>query len=88
MAVLWLLAGGAAGTLNGLSLRWTVARLHPTASIRAVASILVGAALRWLLSTSVLLGALHHDVTSALLAFTGLYLARWTTVVWYHRHPW
>jgi len=88
MAVLWLLAGGAAGTLNGLSLRWTVARLYPTASIRAVAWILVGAALRWLLAAGVLLGALQHDITSALLAFTGLWLTRWTTVYWYHRRSW
>ena len=86
MAVLLFLAGGAAGTLNGLSLRWTVVHLHPTASIRAVAWILVGAALRWLLSAGVLLGALQHDITSALLAFAGLYLARWATVYWYHRH--
>jgi hypothetical protein len=76
----WLIAGGAIGVLNGLGLRWTVARLRPEAPGRAVAWALGGAMLRWGLAASLLIAALRHGVVPALLAFAGLWLARWGIV--------
>jgi len=81
MVTLWLFAGGAVGALNGLTLWWTVGRLRPDVSGRAVAWILGGALLRWGLIAGLLVAALQRGVLPGILAFAGLWLARWGMVV-------
>jgi len=78
--VLWLFTGGSIGVLNGLSLRWTVARLRPDTPRQAVAWTLGGGMLRWGLAAGLLVAALQRGILPALLAFAGLWLARWGTI--------
>jgi hypothetical protein len=82
----WLLTGGAIGALNGLSVRWMVARLRPDTPHRAVAWALGGALLRWGLAVGLLVVALQHGTVPALLAFVGLWLARWGVVCGFTLH--
>ncbi len=82
MITLWLFAGLAVGALNGLTLWGTVARLRPDAPPRAVAWILGGALLRWTAAAGVLIAALQRGILPGLLAFAGLWLARWGMVCW------
>jgi hypothetical protein len=79
-SVSWLVTGGTIGVLNGLSLRWTVARLRPDAPRRAVALAMAGTLLRRSLVAGLLIAALRRGVTPGLLAFGGLWLARWGVV--------
>jgi hypothetical protein len=78
----WLFTGGAVGVLNGLTLWWTVARLRPGAPRRAVAWALGGVMLRWGLAASLLITALQRGIVPGLLAFAGLWLARWGMACW------
>ncbi len=80
MVVLWLFAGGAVGALNGLALWWTVASLQPSAPGHAVAWVLGSTLLRWGLAAGLLIAALQYGILPALLAFAGLWLARWGTI--------
>jgi hypothetical protein len=82
----WLFTGGSVGLLNGLSLRWTVARLRPAVPGRAVVWALGGALLRWGLAAVLLVIALQDGVMPGLLAFAGLRLARWGIVCWLNSH--
>jgi hypothetical protein len=84
MVASWLLAGGAIGVLDGLSLRWTAARLRPNASSQVAVLALAGAMLRWGLAAAVLIAALQQGIASGLLAFAGLQLARWGVVCWFN----
>ncbi len=68
--------------LNVLTLRWTMARLRPGAPRRAVAWILGGALLRWSLAVGLLVAALQRGIVLGLMAFAGLWLARWGMVCW------
>jgi len=80
MVVLWLFAGGAVGVLSGLILRRTVARLQPTAPCHAVAWTLASTLLRWGLAAGLLIAALQRGIVPGLMAFAGLWLARWVTI--------
>ena len=82
MVVLWLFAGGAVGALSGLTLWRTVARLQPSAPGHAVAWVLGSTLLRWGLAAGLLIAALQHGILPGLLAFAGLWLARWGMVCW------
>jgi len=86
MVTSWLLAGGIIGGLNGLSLRWTVTCLRPGAPGRAVILTAAGAMLRLGLAAGLLIAALQRGVVPALLAFAGLWLARWGVVYWASRN--
>ena len=79
---LWLFTGGSIGVLNGLSLRWMVARLRPEVPCRAVAWAMGGVLLRWGLTAILLIIALQEGILPGLLAFAGLWLARWGIVYW------
>ena len=81
MVALWLCAGGITGVLSGLSLRWTVGFLRPGATGRAVILTMAGVILRWVLTASLLVAALQRGAAAALLAFFGLWLARWGMVL-------
>ena len=85
--VWWLFIGGATGVLSGLSLWWTVARLHPDASSGAAVLTMGGAMLRWVLTAGLLIAALQHGIKSGLLAFAGLCLARWGMVCYFNLYP-
>jgi hypothetical protein len=84
MLVLWWFAGGAVGVLNALILRWTVDHLRPGAPSRIAVYVLGGAVLRLGLVVSLLIAALQRGIAPALLAFVGLWLARWGSVYWFH----
>lgn len=84
MTVLWLLAGGAVGAVNGLTRWWTVGRLRPGAPSHALSLVLGGALLRWALVAALLALALQRGIGPALLAFVGLWLSRWGTVIWFN----
>ena len=86
MVASWLLAGGITGILSGLSLRRTVTGMDPGASGRAVILTMAGAILRWGLAAGLLFLALQRGIAPALLAFAGLWLARWGFVFWSSRH--
>ena len=95
MTLTWLFAGAAVGVLNGLTLRWTVARLRPDMVLRSVALVVGGMFLRWGLAAVLLVAALLPDTVSpdtvsggsvpGLLAFAGLWLSRWGIVWWLSR---
>ena len=76
----WLFAGGAVGLLNALTLRWAVDRLQPAASRYVVFWVTGSALLRWGLAAGVLIAALQHGIVPTLLAFVGLWLARWSVI--------
>ena len=80
MVTLWLFAGRAVGALNGFTLWSSVACLRPDVSGRAVAWVLGGALLRLGLVAGLLIAALQRGVLPGLLAFAGLWLARWGIV--------
>jgi len=69
MVALWLFVGGAVGVLNALVLWWAVGYIRPDAPGHA----LVG---------GVLVVALQQGIAPGLLAFTGLWIARWGMVRW------
>ena len=85
MRAVWLALGGAVGVLNGLTLRWTMARLRPDAPLSGVALAVGGAALRWGLAAVMLIVASRQDLVSGLMTFAGLWLARWGVVWWLSR---
>jgi hypothetical protein len=78
--MIWLSSGLIIGILNGLSLRWTVGRLRPNASLVGVPLVAVGFFLRLGLATGLLIIALQRGIMPGLLAFVGVWLARWITV--------
>jgi hypothetical protein len=80
----WLFSGGTVGVLNGLGLGWTVSRLHPDTSSQGVVLTMVGMIARWSLTAGLLIAALQHGIMSGLLAFVGLWLARWSMVCWFN----
>ena len=87
MITLWLFVGGAVGTLNALTLWWGVGCIRPEAPHRAVAWALGGALLRWTVVAGVLIVALQQGIVPGLLAFSGLWLARWGTTCWLGLRP-
>jgi hypothetical protein len=46
--------------------------------------VLSGAILRWSLVAALLTFALQRGIGPALLAFAGLWLSRWGTVIWFN----
>jgi hypothetical protein len=82
MILSWWVAGFAVGLFNGWTIWWTADRLRPGVSHRIVVWVLGGASLRWTLATGLLAAALQRGIVPGLLAFFGLWLARWGTVGW------
>jgi hypothetical protein len=79
--MLWLFAGLIVGILNGLTLRWTVGRLRSGTALTGVPLVALGVLLRLGLATALLIFASQHGMTPCLLAFTGLWLARWIIIL-------
>ena len=80
--VIWLLAGLLVGLLNVVSIVRTVGQLQPGGDIRALSAVLGGFIWRTGLSVLLLVFALQRSATAGLLAFAGLWLARWTALLW------
>jgi hypothetical protein len=78
--MLWFVAGLTIGTLNGLTLRWTVGRLQPDTAPASIPLVALGFLLRLALSAGLLIIALQRGIAPGLLAFVGLWLSRWITV--------
>jgi hypothetical protein len=79
--MMWFIIGIATGILNGLTLRWTVGRLRPETSLTGVPLVALGFLLRMGLATTVLVLASQRGLTTCLLSFAGLWLARWTAIL-------
>ena len=84
-AWLWLPAGLLVGALNAASIAKTVGRLRPEegrSSAKGLSLIASGFVLRLILSILVLVVALQQSATACLLAFAGMWLGRWTALLW------
>ena len=79
--MIWFIFGIATGILNGLTLRWTVGRLRPEASIISEPLVMLGFVLRMGLTAALLVLASQHSLVSGMLSFAGLWLARWTVIL-------
>ena len=79
----WLAGGLLVGLLNALAMSVAVQRLDPSAPARGVQGLVWGAALRWLCLGLLLAVALRQGGLAGLLAFGGLWLARWAAVAWW-----
>ncbi|MGD2145975.1 MAG: hypothetical protein PVH41_04720 [Anaerolineae bacterium] len=82
MKALWLLAGGIVGTANTLTRWWTVSRLRSGMRVNPLSLAWGGFILRLALVTGLLSLGLSRGALPGLLAFAGLWLARWTTTIW------
>jgi hypothetical protein len=80
---LWLLAGGLIGMVNGLTRWWTVTRLRQEMRLRPLALVWGGLILRLAVVAALLIIGLRGGIISGLLAFAGLWLARWGTTIWF-----
>ena len=83
MIALWLLAGGLIGTMNSLTRWWTVSRLRHDMRLRPLALVWSGVILRLALVAALLILGLKQGIIPGLLAFAGLWLARWGTAIWF-----
>jgi hypothetical protein len=85
MIAIWFLAGTFVGILSGLSQQWTVGQIHADSS-RKVAVLLIGGFIfRLGLAGLVLFAAIQQGIFAALLAFAGLWIARWGLSLYWHK---
>ena len=82
--MVWLTAGALVGILNARARWWTVAHAGFTQADRALSLALGGMFIRLVLVTALLALALRDGLVPGLLAFGGMWLARWGSVVWIH----
>jgi hypothetical protein len=88
MLGLWFLAGIVGGILSGLSQQWTVAHLHADSTKKVASYLIVGFFLRLTLAGLILYAAIQQSIFAALLAFAGLWIARWgLSIYWNRRQP-
>jgi hypothetical protein len=85
MSWVWFLAGFAVGVGNGLSLWRVVRRLEPGRPRRSRMRVASSRWLRWVGATVLLALALQAGIVPGLLAFAGLWIARWSLVIWWSR---
>jgi hypothetical protein len=83
VTALWLLAGGLIGMVNGLTQWWTVSRLRPKMDLGPLTLVWGGLILRLGLVAALLILGLRQGIMPGLLAFAGLWLARWGTTIWF-----
>ncbi|MGD8245346.1 MAG: hypothetical protein PVG25_06775 [Anaerolineae bacterium] len=87
MTALWLVAGSLVGLVNDLMRQWTVSRLGRAMPAGALALLWSGLLLRLVLVTALLVLGLEHGIGPGLLAFVGLWLARWATAIRHAARP-
>ena len=85
MSLVWLFGGVLVGLLNALAMSVAVRRLTPAASAKGLHWITGGMAARWVFTAAFLVAALRQGAGAGLLAFAGLWLARWAAVGWWYR---
>lgn len=83
MGLLWLILGIVVGTLSGIMQWWSVSRLAPNATVMTANGIVLGAFARWTVVAVLFIAALRMGAVPALLAFAGLFVAKWLIIVWY-----
>jgi len=83
MTALWLLAGGIVGAANTLTCWWTVSQLRGGMRVNPLSLVWGGFILRLALVTGLLSLGLSRGILPGLLAFAGLWLARWITTIWF-----
>jgi hypothetical protein len=81
ISLFWLPIGIIIGTLNGLTLRWTVERLRPGTALIGVPLVALGGLLRLGFATALLILASQYGIMPCLLSFAGLWLARWIIIL-------
>jgi hypothetical protein len=69
--------------MNGMTRWWTVSRLRKETPLRPRALVWGGLSLRLALVAAVLILALRRGIIPGLLTFAGLWLARWSTAIWF-----
>lgn len=83
---LWLLAGFLLGLLNVALVAGTVSQLQHNGNVcppkAALSTTLRGFVLRLILSMLVLVVALQDSVAAGLFTFAGIWLGRWTVLLW------
>ncbi len=84
MVVVWLIAGALVGWVSILIQVWTMPRLRPDALRQRLGGMIGGMLLRWLLIAGLLSVALQQGIVAGLLAFAGLWLARWLGILRIH----
>ncbi len=80
MVVVWLVAGALVGWVSILTQVWLVARLCPRTPRQGLWLLLGGMLLRWALIAGLLSVALRQGIVAGLLAFAGLWMARWVLI--------
>lgn len=78
----WPFAGGLVAIVNGLT-RWTtISHLSSGAVTRSLVLVFIGMFVRLGLVTGLLIAGLERGIVPGLLAFAGLWIVRWTIVIW------
>jgi hypothetical protein len=85
---LWFLAGVVGGILSGLSQQWTVGHLHVDSTKKVASYLIIGFIFRLALAGLILYAAIQYSIFAVLLAFAGLWIARWgLSIYWNKRQP-
>jgi hypothetical protein len=84
----WLLAGSLVGMMNGLARWWTVSHLRYQTRRSALALVWGGFILRQAAVAALLTLGLKRGIIPGLLAFAGMCLARWGSVIWFGALRW
>jgi hypothetical protein len=83
---LWIVAGALIGLLNAAVRWWAVSHVGACAPERALLLAVGGMVVRLSLVASLLALAMSRGIVPGLLAFGGLWMARWATVLWINAH--
>jgi len=79
-AVGWFFTGALVGLANVYTIARTVSRIRPEARLSAVIATVGAGLLRFVFAAVVLSLALQQNVSSGILAFGGMLMARWSVV--------
>ena len=85
MIFLWFMAGILTGIFSGLTQQWTVNQLHVNSTKKVTLLLIGGFFVRIALAGIVLFAAVQQGIIPALLAFAGLWFARWGLSLYWHK---
>jgi hypothetical protein len=83
MIIVWMLVGGVVGAANSLMRWWTVSKLQSNMRPGPLTLLWGGLTLRMALVTGLLMLGLKQGIVPGLLAFAGLSVVRWGSVIWF-----